>query len=52
MNEYSPEVDKYLNILCFPTFAGHCGCILIDISKVQYIKNIDPMENIIKIIKK
>ena len=52
MNEYSPEVDKYLNILCFPTFAGHCGCILIDISKVQHIKNMDHPENIIKIIKK
>lgn len=51
MNEYSPEVDKYLNILSFPTFPGHCGCILIDISKVQYVKNMNHPESILKIIK-
>lgn len=33
--DYSPEIDTNLNIICFPTFPGHCGCILFDISKVR-----------------
>ena len=24
--DYSPEIDTYLDIICFPTFKGHCGC--------------------------
>ena len=31
--DYSPEIDKYLRIICFPTFKGHCGCMLFDISE-------------------
>ena len=34
--DYSPEIDTYLHVTCFPTFPGHCGCILKDIAKVQY----------------
>lgn len=33
--DYSPEIDAYLDIICFPTFNGHCGCILFDISKIK-----------------
>lgn len=33
--DYSPEIDTYLDIICFPTFQGHCGCILFDISKIN-----------------
>ena len=33
--DYSPEVDKYLRIICFPTFKGHCGCMLFDISETR-----------------
>lgn len=29
--DYSPEIDTYLKVVCFPTFTGHCGCILFDI---------------------
>ena len=29
--DYSPEVDTYLKVTCFPTFAGHCGCILFSV---------------------
>ena len=29
--DYSPEIGKYLRIICFPTFKGHCGCMLFDI---------------------
>ena len=28
INDYSPEIDTDLKVICFPTFKGHCGCIL------------------------
>ena len=34
--DYSPEIDTYLHVTCFPTFPGHCGCILRDITKIEY----------------
>ena len=34
--DYSPEIDKYLRIVCFPTFKGHCGCLLLDISETNF----------------
>lgn len=34
--DYSPEIDTYLHVTCFPTFPGHCGCILKDITKIEY----------------
>ena len=40
--DYSPEIDTYLEVICFPTFQGHCGCILFDISKIKsFRKNTD-----------
>ena len=33
--DYSPEIDTYLEVTCFPTFKGHCGCILYDISQIR-----------------
>lgn len=36
--DYSPEIDTYLDIICFPTFKGHCGCILFDISKMNFFR--------------
>ena len=30
--DYSPEIDANLKVTCFPTFPGHCGCILFNIS--------------------
>lgn len=33
--DYSPEIDKYLRVISFPTFKGHCGCMLFDISKTK-----------------
>lgn len=35
--DYSPEIDTYLKIISFPTFPGHCGCILFDISKLRFV---------------
>ncbi len=34
--DYSPEIDKYLRIVSFPTFKGHCGCLLFDISETNF----------------
>lgn len=42
--DYSPEIDAYLDIICFPTFKGHCGCILFDISKINSYKQATPSE--------
>ena len=28
---YSPEIDTNLKIICYPTFKGHCGCILFNL---------------------
>lgn len=37
--DYSPEIDTYLKVICFPTFQGHCGCILFDISEIEYTES-------------
>lgn len=39
--DYSPEIDTYLKIICFPTFEGHCGCILFDISNIEFTQSSD-----------
>lgn len=42
--DYSPEIDTYLKVICFPTFKGHCGCILFNISEIKFIKNSGDVE--------
>ena len=37
--DYSPEIDTYLKIICFPTFKGHCGCILFKLSEITLVQN-------------
>lgn len=37
--DYSPEIDTDLKVICFPTFKGHCGCILFNIGDIKFIKN-------------
>ena len=37
--DYSPEIDTYLKVICFPTFKGHCGCVLFNISDIQFTRN-------------
>lgn len=36
--DYSQEIDTYLKVICFPTFPGHCGCILFDIKSIKFAK--------------
>lgn len=43
--DYSPEVDAYLNIICFRTAEGHCGCILLDFGRMEYARNAGDEEN-------
>lgn len=35
--DYSSEIDTNLKIICFPTFKGHCGCILFDQAQIQTV---------------
>ena len=35
--DHSREIDTNLKIICFPTFKGHCGCILFDRTKIQTV---------------
>lgn len=37
--DYSPEIDTYLKVICFPTFSGHCGCILFNISDIELARS-------------
>lgn len=42
--DYSPEIDTYLDVICFPTFKGHCGCMLFDVSKLKSFRNTSDTE--------
>ena len=35
--DHSPEIDTDLKIICFPTFKGHCGCILFKQAQIQTV---------------
>ena len=50
MNEYSIEIDTQLTIICFPTFEGHCGCILFDANNIRHIRSASGENGITKII--
>lgn len=43
--DYSPEIDAYLDIICFPTGEGHCGCILLNIGEMSYASNYGDVQN-------
>lgn len=36
--DYSAEIDTYLDVICFPTFEGHCGCILFNIAEINSVR--------------
>lgn len=38
MMEYSPEIDTNIKIISFPTFKGHCGCFLFNISDIEFVE--------------
>lgn len=37
--DYSPEIDTFIKVICFPTFRGHCGCILFDIRDIHFTRS-------------
>ena len=37
IEDYSPEIETDLRIICFPTFRGHCGCILFNQAEIQTV---------------
>ena len=47
--DYSPEIDTYLKVICFPTFRGHCGCMLFNISEIKYTRNSSDAETALKL---
>ena len=47
--DYSPEIDTYLKVICFPTFRGHCGCILFDLLEIKYTRNSSDAETALKL---
>lgn len=42
--DYSPEIDANLKVTCFPTFPGHCGCILFNISEIEFVNSSEDTE--------
>lgn len=45
--DYSPEIDANLQIICFPTFKGHCGCILFDVNELNFYRKTSETEKAI-----
>lgn len=45
---YSPEIDTELKIICFPTFSGHCGCMLFPLDEIHCAQKQDERSQIWK----
>lgn len=45
--DFSPEINADLNVICFPTFKGHCGCILLDVAKLKFFRRPTTTDNAI-----
>lgn len=45
--DYSPEIQTNLEIICFPTFKGHCGCILLNVDHLKFLRQTDDTEKAI-----
>lgn len=45
---YSPEIGTELKIICFPTFPGHCGCMLFPLDEIHYVQKQDEVSQIWK----
>ena len=47
--DYSPEIDTNLKIICFPTFPGHCGCILFNADKMKSISEENHLVRLVEV---
>ena len=45
---YSPEIGTELKIICFPTFPGHCGCMLFPLDEIHCAQKQDELSQIWK----
>ena len=45
---YSPEIGTELKIICFPTFPGHCGCMLFPLDEIHYAQKQDELSQLWK----
>ena len=45
---YSPEMDTELKIICFPTFPGHCGCMLFPLDEIHCAQKQDELSQMTK----
>ena len=45
---YSPEIDTELKIICFPTFPGHCGCLLFPLDEIHCAQKQDELSQLWK----
>ena len=45
ITDCSPEIDTELKIVCFPTFPGHCGCMLFDRRRIQTVQSSTSEDN-------
>ena len=45
ITDYSLEIDTELKIVCFPTFPGHCGCMLFDRRRIQTVQSSTSEDN-------
>ncbi len=43
--DHSHEIDTDLDIICFPTIKGHCGCILLNVDEMHYAENQGDRQN-------
>ena len=50
--DYSPEVDRNLKVICFPTFKGHCGCILFDLDTIKAVDSSRFVQCLLTLIKR
>ena len=48
INDFSPEIDTYLKIICFPTFVGHCGCLIFDLTQIHLAKTSTTEADVLK----
>ena len=47
--DYSPKIDTNLKIICFPTFPGHCGCILFNADKMKSISEENHLVRLVEV---
>lgn len=47
--DYSPEIDTNLKIICFPTFPGHCGCILFNADQMKSISEENHLVRLVEV---